>query len=245
MTNMDFYKDAVGLLNTGASLGIHWTLSCGKPVLSSSEIPTLVAKNGEFYPYKEFRKRYREHKISNEEIKRELVAQYQRYKELLGEPDYWNTHQNVHVDMEIFQVLVDVESSLSITKMRSHQRIYVPASTSQGKRTLKWRIMEPVKTRVLASWLRNARKLGMEFPDGCVVRLREDDTNNIEYVFSNISWKNNTVGEVIIHPATHCDSSYFGKVVEQRVLEYELYTSKKTKELIESNGIRLVNFKEL
>lgn len=41
------------------SIGLHWTLSAGKPVSAPESIPTLINDNGEFYPYATFRERYR------------------------------------------------------------------------------------------------------------------------------------------------------------------------------------------
>ena len=76
MVNMPEYKEALKLKNNpNVSVGLHWVLACGKPVLSKNEIPTLVAENGEFYPYSQFRKMFRNGKISREDIKKELVAQ--------------------------------------------------------------------------------------------------------------------------------------------------------------------------
>ena len=48
MTNMPFYKDSVRLKNTDASIGIHWNLTCGYPVLSKHEIKAFCKKMGNF-----------------------------------------------------------------------------------------------------------------------------------------------------------------------------------------------------
>ena len=38
MTNMPFYKDAVKLKDKkGISVGLHWVLACGKPILPKDE----------------------------------------------------------------------------------------------------------------------------------------------------------------------------------------------------------------
>ena len=65
MVNMPFFKEALKLKDkAGVSVGLHWVLACGKPILSSKEIPSLVASNGEFYSYPEFRARLRKKLIS-------------------------------------------------------------------------------------------------------------------------------------------------------------------------------------
>lgn len=243
MTNMPFYREAAKLRdNPNLSVGLHWVLASGKPVLPREEIPTLVAENGLFYPYPEFRSRVRKRKISFAEIKKELVAQYQLYVELMGQPDYWNTHQNTHVDFGIYRLFVDTALELGIPKMRSHQRIYVPGSDKAKTQPLLWRLAEPMKSRMLDVWQHNAHKKGIASPDGLIVCLKESDTEKPEYLFSSIQWKNNGIGEFVIHPATENDSPYFGRIVEKRIREYALFSSEETKALIARNGIALVSY---
>lgn len=240
MTNMPLYKEALKLKDKeGVCVGLHWVLSCGKPVLPAEEIPTLVQENGEFYPYSVFRKRLRKKLISFADIKKELIAQYNLYFEVMGQPDYWNTHQNTHVDFGIYRLFVDTAAELGITKMRSHQRIYVKSSKRGRKKSLIWRITEPIKSRMLNVWQGNAHKKGMTSPDGLIVCMSKEDKNNLAYVLANIEWDNNQVGEFVIHPATENDSPYFGGVVEQRMKEFKLFTARNTKEIIKESGIEL------
>ena len=126
--------------------------------------------------------------------------------------------------------------------MRSHQRIYVPGSEKKGKRSLKWRIMEPLKARFLDCWQHNAHKKGIASPDGLLVCLNMSDNRVLENVFPKIRWKHHYVAEYVIHPAAENDSPYFGKIVDQRMHEYRLFTSEETKRLLERENIQLVNY---
>lgn len=246
MTNMPLYKEAKKLKDkAGISIGIHWVLACGKPVLPANEISSLVTTDGTFYPYAEFRKRLRKKQISFVDIKKELLAQYNLYYELMGQPDYWNTHQNTHVDFGIYRLFVDTAAELGINKMRSHQRIYVKGSDSPHKMPLLWRLAEPLKSKMLDTWQSNAHKKGIASPRGLIVCLNKGDINKPEYLFSNIQWKKAEVGEYVIHPATENDSPYFGKIVDQRIREFEMFTSENTKKLITECGIHLVSYEEL
>ncbi len=243
MVNMPYYKEAIKLKdNENISVGIHFTLSCGSPVSAPETVKTLVDSEGKFYKYPQFRKRYREGLIKNEDIITELKAQYKLYKELMGEPDYWNTHQNVHVDFKIFRLFVDLAKELGIKRMRTHKRIYVPASHSDGRQSFVWRLIEPLKSYLLKIWQKNALKKGMSSPDGLIVCLNNDDTNDLEHTFNNIQWKKSRVGEYVIHPATENDSPYFGKIVEQRIREYKMFTSEDTKKIIKEASIELTNY---
>lgn len=243
MVNMPYHKEAVKLKdNENISVGIHFTLSCGSPVSDPQSIKTLVDDDGNFYKYPEFRQRYRKGLITNEDIVTELKAQYSLYEQLMGAPDYWNTHQNVHVDFGIFRLFVDLAKELGIKKMRTHKRIYVPASHSEGKQSLVWRMIEPMKSTLLRMWQRNASKKGAISPDGLIVCLNNGDTNNLKYTFNNICWKKNRIGEFVIHPATKNDSPYFGSIVEQRIREYEMFTGEETKRIIKEASIELTNY---
>lgn len=243
MTNMPFYREAVKLKqNPHVSVGLHWVLASGKPILPKEEIPTLVNEKGVFYPYPVFRRRLRKKQIAYHEIKKELLAQYKLFYDLLGQPDYWNTHQNTHVDFGIYRLFVDTAAELGIMKMRSHQRIYVKGSDNSEQKSLAWRLMEPMKAEMLNVWQSNAHKKGIASPDGLIVSLNENDRNKPEYLFPHIEWKKNTIGEYVIHPATTNDSPYFGKIVEQRLREYRLFTAEETRDILNETGIRLVNF---
>ena len=99
MTNMAYYRDATSLKNSGASLGIHWTLSCGKPVLPRNEIPSLVSNDGIFFSYSEFRNRFRKNMIAKEDIRKELTAQYDMLM-------FWAC-QNIGIHTKMFTLILE------------------------------------------------------------------------------------------------------------------------------------------
>ena len=175
----------------------------------------------------------------------ELKNQFDRFYKLMGMPDYWNTHQNTHVDFKIYHLFVSLAAELKIPAMRSHQRIYVPASDSNEKLSLMWRMIEPFKSKLIDCWQHRAHKKGIASPEGLIVTMRAKDMNNIGFVFKNIKWGNHQVAEFVIHPATCNDSPFFGKIVDQRITEYNLFSDIETFKEIESCGIKLVNYSVL
>lgn len=248
MTNMPLYEEANGLKNKfqNVSVGLHWTLSgAGKPVTPVEQVSTLVNANGDFFSFPEFRSRYRKGLIKNEDIILELRNQFDRFYKLMGMPDYWNTHQNTHVDFKIYHLFVSLAAELKIPAMRSHQRIYVPASNPNEKLSLMWRMIEPFKSKMIDNWQHRAHKKGMVSPEGLIVTMRAKDMNNIDFVFKNIKWGNHQVAEFVIHPATCNDSPFFGRIVDQRITEYKLFSAPETLKEIELCGIKLVNYSVL
>ena len=242
MMNMPVCAEAVKLRDAGASVGLHWVLTCGKPVLPRERVPSLTAQDGCFYSGPEFKMRYRRGLIRNEEIQLELTAQYERFSGLLGTPDYWNTHQDVHVDFRIHKLFDSLAVSLGLMKMRSHQRVYVPESSSGKGRSLTWRLAEPVKSSLLNAWQRQARRKGIASPEGLVTPLSKEDRMCPEYLFPHIQWGEKQIAEYVIHPATACDSPYFGQIAEKRIQEYRLFTSSTTEAVLRDCGIGLVSY---
>ena len=242
MTNMPFYQDAVHLKATNASVGIHWNLTCGFPVLAPEKIKSIVQDNGEFYSYSDFRTRFRKGLIDHDDIIRELQAQYNLFHELLGEPDYWNTHENCHVDFKIFQLFVQFAHEIKISKMRSHQRIYVQPKEGKGSYPILWRIIEPFKSRLLDSWQHQAHQTGIASPDGRICCLEDSDSHDVQYVVNHINWGGKTTGEYTIHPATACDSRFFGDMTENRLIEYAIVKNRKVLDYITDAGLQLIGF---
>lgn len=246
MPGMEYTEDAATLRkkHPNISIGIHWTLTAGKPVSKEHEVGSLIDDTGHFWSYNEFRKRYRKGFIKEQEIRHELIKQYYKFCLICGEPDYWNTHQNVHVGFKIFDLFLSIAKDLEIKKMRTHQRIYIPAKL---KSTLgvKARVLEPFKIIVLNQWMNKAKEIGIKAPDGMLVHKHEDDKLDMEYVLKNIQWNNKNTAELIIHPAMSNDSLHFGRITDQRIREFELFTDNNLKILIMGAGITLITYEEL
>jgi predicted glycoside hydrolase/deacetylase ChbG (UPF0249 family) len=247
MVGMDYAEDAFLLRQKYpyVSVGIHWTLTAGKPVTRPEDIPSLVDSNGKFYNYRDFRKRYRNNNIKEDEIFIELKNQYDRFCKLCGKPDYWNTHQNVHVEFRLYRFFVKCAKALGINKMRSHQRVYIKPKDGKLTVPMKWILLEPVKLLIINHWKRVSLRSGIVSPDGIVTFFNEEDKLDLDYVFSSLNNRNAGFAEYVIHPAVRIDSEYFGSISEDRIIEYKLFTSNDTKYLVNNKNFKLVNFKDI
>lgn len=244
MTNMSCCEDASKLKDKfpGLSVGLHYNFTAGKPLSSADKVSSLIDSDGNFLSYNKIREVCKNKAYNYEHVKTEMIAQYKRYIEICGEPDYWNTHQNVHVYPDLYPVFRDISLELGIKKMRSHQRIFVPSSTGKSDKSLKWTITNPVKCRMLDSWQKKSGNMGIKSPDGILVRMNEADKLDLPYLLKNIKWKHNGTAELIIHPSVTPDCEFFGGITEGRVKEYKTFSDSSVKKLAEENGIMLVNF---
>lgn len=244
MTNMDYAHEAAELKKKfpGVSVGLHYNFTVGKPLSPVEKVRSLVDENGVFLSYGEIRNRQKNKQYLPEEVLTEMTAQYNRYVEICGEPDYWNTHENVHVYPGAYQLFRDKSLAFGIKKMRSHQRIFIPAANGIADKSWKWKLTNPIKQAMLNAWQNKSWKLGVSAPDGLLVRMNEDDKLHLDYVLNNIQWKSRTVAEIAIHPATDGNSPYFGEITDLRVKEYECFSRPEVIAIAEAAGVDIVGF---
>ena len=224
------------------SVGLHYNFTVGKPISPVDKVKSLVNDDGYFLSFPEIRKKCKDSSYHSEEVALEMKAQYRRYVEICGEPDYLNTHENVHVYPRIYQLFRDVSLDLGITKMRTHQRIFVPSSTGKSDKSLQWTITNPIKQVMLHSWQAASAKKGVASPDGLLVRMNEEDKLNLPYLFTNIKWKGNEIAEIAIHPSTDGNNQYFGEITDLRVKEYECFSRPEVLDIAKNAHIQIVGF---
>lgn len=248
MMNMPEYAEMVSLKDRfpHVSVGIHWTLTQGTPVLPAGQIPSLVDDGGEFHTKNQFQRRWLSGKIKEGELKAELRAQFQRYCNMAGVPDFWCTHQDVHIIPGLYRTCVDLGLGLGIPAMRSHRRIVV----SRKNNPTGYFIRHPVfwmKSKIVAQWCGWAEKLGMLMPDGQVqIRGYEMSFMGMEQVLNRLQWNSiRRVVELTIHPATMIDQNVFKASRIPRVHEYKIFSDPLLKEFMLNNGIRTVSYDSL
>ena len=248
MMNMSAFNDMASLKTRfpWASLGIHWTLTQGLPVLPVSQVPSLIGINGEFHPKSQFKSRWLSKKIEVDEINAELSAQFNRFFEVAGMPDFWCTHQDIHIFPGLFKTCVDIGVKLGIPAMRSHRRIVV----SRNYTPTIYNISHPVfwlKSKMVAHWSVWAEALGMLMPDG-QLQLRGYDMSlsGIEHALRRIQWNSDRkIVELTVHPATTIDEKLFSSLKMSRLYEYKIFSDPALKEFLISIGIQTVGYDSL
>jgi len=227
-----------------ASIGVHWNLTQGHP--TSSHVSGLVAPDGRFSTLRELRWCWLTGGVSPAEIRTELRAQYERFCDMAGRPDFWNTHENFHVWPGLFDLVVRLGMELGIRAMRCHRRVTVPGwgspTTHNLRRPLHW-----LKGQVIAGWSRRAEAGGTVMPDGLLDAPGFGPGNaEIERVVAAKCWRDDArIVEVAVHPATEVNLALFGRLTESRVREYDVYRDPELKGRLQERGIELANFEAL
>ncbi len=247
MTNMDSASEAKYLKEKYpyVSVGLHYNFTVGTPISPIDKVRSLVDHEGKFLSYTQIREKCKKQTYNFDEVVLEMKSQFERYVDICGSPDYWNTHENVHVYPKLYQLFAENSLSFGIKKMRSHQRILVPSSTGKSDKSLKWKITNPIKCMILNSWQKSSYAKGISSPDGLIVRMNEEDKLNLEYLFENINWKNNNIAEIAIHPATDGNNELFGAITDLRVKEYQCFSSSRVLQIADNTNLEIVGFESI
>lgn len=143
------FDDAVHTAQTHPelSVGIHFTLVNGYPVLPPEEIPSLVTADGVFYDdYIHFVKRFLSGKVRMEEVRRELAAQAEKVTRTGLALTHVDSHQHMHVLPGIFSAVLDTAEAIHLDAVRIPVRLSLQAiraasgSSSGGPGWRCWRI---------------------------------------------------------------------------------------------------------
>ena len=115
------FDDAVNVAkkNPGLGVGIHCTLANGNPILPPKEIPSLVTAEGIFYAdYVTFLKRYLSGKISLDEVRSELAAQFEKVHRAGLTLTHVDSHQHLHHVPGIVKIVLNLAESSNVKAMR-------------------------------------------------------------------------------------------------------------------------------
>lgn len=229
-----------------SSLGIHWTLTEGPPVLPPARLPSLVGADGHFHSASQLRRRWLRRQVNVPEVQAELQAQYQRFCEVVGQPDFWNTHQNFHVWPRLFEVCVALGQELHIPAMRCHRRFTVPRTSTPAvyhlQHPLPW-----VKSQMISWWASRAQRQGMRMPDGIAhTPGYERDQASLLEVMHRLPWQSVAQAiELHIHPSTTNQGGLFYDQGDRRVQEYRVFTDPNLAQRLGQAGVELVGFEVL
>ena len=239
LVNMETLENAADLRERfpNISVGMHFNVTTGTPILEPCEIPTLVRKDGSFYPLKEFKKRYAKGLIKECDLEKELCAQYELFHKTCGDADYWNTHENSALSTKTFPVFARVAKKYNIPATRTFQRVYYDKINLTFKRAFR----EFLVKNFFQIWFTYIRR-EFKMPSARVVSF-DKISKSAGTVLADALLKNGKdLTEVVFHPSISDTHEFFGNISTERVREYEYVSSPKTTELYKEYGLEIVNF---
>lgn len=241
--NMDSFVNAktLRIKFPNVSVGIHWNVTTGKPLLETKKIKSLVDKNGNFFGIIEFKKRMRLGKIQKKDLISELDAQYNLFYKYCGKPDYWNTHENSAIGVRSFRIFGDYAKKNGINSTRNFQRVYIDIHKVSFRR----RIKEFLYKNIANIWFGILIKRKFSMPDGRLFPFYLKSKYNYELLFMSLHNTRKDLIEIVIHPSTINHHMYFGNLSDDRVDEFRFFANKLLKNEFIKEDIQLCNFNEL
>lgn len=227
------------------SIGLHWNVTDGFPLSDRVAASSLINPDtGQFWGVADFISKFKSGRISQNELKNELILQYNAFKSVCGEPDYWNVHMNSSLDFKTFHFFNSLALELGIIKTRSFRRVYIQPKGLHG---LKNCIREFVKKLVLDLWFGfQIPKTGTRMPEGRLIYFdSRDKTKDIRNIGENVRWGGKKTVELVIHPSVSSDYHNFGTLTTIRVDEWKMFTNTSTRSYLEQQGIEIVNFEKI
>ena len=140
MVNAEGTSDAVSLAEKYPDLGVglHFTLTHGKPVSPPWEIPSLVDEGGNFCSRFHFERGIILRRIKLLDVKKELEAQIGKFRNFGLKMTHIDGHHHVHIFPSIFKVVADyaIREGLPVRIPWVSYKFIKPSITLKSIRTI-------------------------------------------------------------------------------------------------------------
>jgi predicted glycoside hydrolase/deacetylase ChbG (UPF0249 family) len=121
MVNTPGFGDAVrraASLGDRLGIGLHFTLTTGRPVAPASEVPSLVDGAGRFLPLPGLLRRLLAGHVRTVEVRREADAQFDRLRAAGIAPTHADSHRHVHAHPTVRGALVAAAGAAGVPIVR-------------------------------------------------------------------------------------------------------------------------------
>ncbi|HYL11521.1 MAG TPA: ChbG/HpnK family deacetylase [Terriglobales bacterium] len=252
MSNAAAFEDAVQKAATAPklSVGCHVILVDGSPLLSATQLPTLVASNTTNGL------RFRESlgsfaasailgRLDPEQIEAEATSQMRKLQSAGITVSHFDTHKHTHMFPSVLRPLLQAAKACGIKAVRNPFTPWLPISLIGSPRVWK-RYLEVRALHGLAGTFCGAvQRQGMLTPDGTfgIVATGALDLDFFQRIVGHIpegTW------EFVCHPGYNDAELQAVKtrLRESRVKELTVLTSTAAREALSQSGIELISYQE-
>jgi chitin disaccharide deacetylase len=242
MVNVDGARDAVTMASDcpALGLGLHLVFASWRPVLPPASVPGLVTEQGFFLDQFTFWNRAAE--IPVDQLAAELLAQYERFVELVGRPpDHLDCHQFVHAHPRIFALYVELADRFRLP-------LRVPFSPEMGWKTqvaiapfLEGSPPQRLEAMIDADWAL-IRERGVAHPDYSLTTWFGQDALTLDHLLHLLETLHDGVSEMLCHPGYSDETLQKSGYRSERELELRLLTHPAALERVRDLSIQLVTF---
>ncbi len=246
MVGADAADDAVARARQldGLGVGLHLVVVCGKPVLPASEIPDLVAGNGEF-DTNLVRSGFRYFFLPKvrRQLAREIRAQFEAFERSGLELDHVNAHNHMHLHPTILSHIIRIGSEFGVSAVRvPHEPVDLPG----GRRAT---VGERIGTACLRVWIGlmrfRLRRAGLKTNDR-LYGIRDSGAMTGDRILDMLQSLPNGVTEIFSHPARGAWDGVEAAAAHYRFEdEFQALIDTNVKAAAAAAGASLVSFKDI
>lgn len=137
-------------------IGLHFTLTLGKPVAPTAEVVSLLDATGEFRSRRQQERALLLGKVDPDHIRRELRAQMDRLLEFGVTPTHIDSHQHIHMMPPVFDAVLEMADEMGIRlrmpwQWKGLRKGLKNAVKSSALKFLLWRNQKQISDRVLTN----------------------------------------------------------------------------------------------
>ena len=246
MANGSAFETASEAARTESNLGVgcHVVLLDGKPVSPPASIPTLMEHGSLRRNLISFALAAIAGRMAPEHIENEAIAQIRRLQSAGVVVTHIDTHKHSHIFPAVLRPLVRACQTCGIRKIRNP---FLPSHLrSDGGGAQVWKRLAQLRllNRFRGTFLETVKKAGMLTTDGSVGvvatgSLSEAHFERILKALPEGAW------EFVCHPGHNDLSAIPTRLRESREVELQILTSARSRELIRSENIELISYREL
>jgi chitin disaccharide deacetylase len=225
----------------GLGLGLHITLTRGRPVLPPDQVPSLVRSDGHFYGRAQFSR------VSTlfraQDLRAEIQAQFDRFVQLAGHlPDHIDSHHYAaYLHPVAFEIILDLVArhQLPLRSARNYMNVDIMSRvfTARGYNHTTVKALAESILRVYESHQQRPR-----WPDNTERRFYHEGANldNLCRILADLP---EGVTELMCHPgyADDLEDDYHAP----RDVERQALTHPRAREIIERRQIKLITFAQI
>lgn len=240
---------AKGLPRLG--VGLHLNLSCGTPLSSAAQVPSLVDAQGHFWSMGQLLLRLWTGRIAIADVVRETQAQFDAFANLGLRCTHFDGHRHVHCLPQLFPQIARVAQAHGINKCRISLDAAPtkPAHPQQYFSLAYW--AQYIKAQLLRGWSQccraQAQELGLIFPQAFYGVVAMSERGQQPFLHNLIRFCSAPSNEIMCHPAKHVGAGEFmeGYTSVRRQHELEQLTHADAIALVAQHELQLISYAQL
>lgn len=250
-TNFPAVKEAVVLVRDFPSItiGVHWNLSVGRPVVGSKNVPSLVNKQGEFLN-RGLPRRALLQKLRYDEMRAELKGQAMVLFDMGLKVTHWDSHQSRHVYPGFMKAAIEVARELGLRGARPNN-YFKPFDPPRLVHTMTHYLRNPA--RIITHFLgvlrtMQLRQAGFLLPDYRVdIRtLGYGSEYRLDAWAKAFTQMPSGTGCIAVHPGYPDDVlRKYAVMTDSRLRELDLFKGDRLAEQARTAGVKLVGYEAL